>query len=281
MKKSLFLLGSFLTLQTGTALAQAMPSEEQIIAETTEIGRLRAQELSRENFFGLFSPFNRCRYAIKTPDKVTRGTVALTFDDGPHPTITPKILDALKAHRAQATFFVMGGKIKGNEAILRRILDEGHLLANHSYSHKNFHTASSSVKESEVVSTHKLLSNFIHPRFFRYPYGNSTCDANTMIENLGYNIVGWNIDTCDWAFSDGYLSDKENEVCAAPTSLRRDFFGYVRLQTQRTQGGILLMHDVHQATADNLHNLLTMLENDGYRFVTLDDVNVFPLLNKR
>lgn len=282
MKASLFLLTSIFILKNSPVHAQAIPTEEEIIAKQTEIGARRSQEISQSpNFFGLFSPFNQCKYAIKTPDKVTRGTVALTFDDGPHKTLTPKVLDVLKSHRAKATFFVMGAKIKGNEALIQRILDEGHLIANHSYGHPDFHEISYGTKESEVISTHKALSKFVHPRFFRYPYGNSACDSNKLLENLGYNIVGWNIDTCDWAYADGYVSDKENKTCLAPQSLRNDYAGYVRMQVARTQGGILLMHDVHDNTANTLHNLMTMLEQDGYRFVSIDDVNIFPLLNKK
>lgn len=282
MKTAILHLTASALLTTSTAQAEIesviLPTDAEIIETTTQLG---LQKSTEKNLWGIFGFLNRCRYAINTPDKVTRGTIALTFDDGPNPETTPVILEVLKAHRASATFFTMGGKIKGNEELLKRIVEEGHILANHSYSHPNFHNISSSREESEVVSTHKLLTNFTYPRFFRYPFGNSTCGANQMIEGLGYSIVGWNIDTCDWAFADGYVSDSENQTCQAPSSLRKDYTGYVLSQVKQTQGGILLMHDIHKNTAESLDRLLTILAQEGYRFVALDDVNIFPLLNKR
>ncbi len=281
MKASLFLLSSIFILQSGTTYAHGTFTEEEIAEEYYQTSLQRNREQNGLNFYGLFAPFNQCKYAVKTPDKVTRGTIALTFDDGPNLAVTPKILDVLKSHRAQATFFVQGENIKGKEALVRRILDEGHILASHSQTHKNYHKMGTEQKQNEVTAAHKALLKFTQPRFFRYPYGNSSCESNTFIENMGYSITGWNIDTCDWAFADGYVDDKENVTCQAPASLRNDYLGYVRAQVAKTQGGIMLMHDTHHNTADKLHSLLTMLEQSGYRFVTLDDVNIFPLLNKK
>ncbi len=287
MKSSLLAAASVFSLISTLSYAQSEeislpPTEQELIERQTELGARRAKEtMNQWGLFDIFKPRNQCKYAIQVPDSVTRGTIALTFDDGPNSVTTPKILDVLKAHNAKATFFVLGGKIKGHEALLQRIVDEGHHLGNHSYSHPNFHDLGSSKTENEVESTDKLLRQFALPTYFRYPYGNSTCNANDLISSLGYHIVGWDIDTCDWAYADGKVSDKENLTCMAPESLRNDYAGYVLREVQKTQGGVLLMHDIHQNTADSLDRLLTLLEEANYRFVALDDLNIFPRLNKK
>ncbi|WP_374034739.1 polysaccharide deacetylase family protein [Bdellovibrio bacteriovorus] len=290
MKRPISLALSALTLTASLAHAQEevlpqAPSNEKLIELQTTQGMKRAMEkvLNLETEWGIFDKFkpNRCKYAIQIPDSVTRGTIALTFDDGPNPETTPVILDVLKAHGAKATFFILGSKIKGNESILRRMVAEGHQLANHSYSHPNFHELSSSRMNSEISQTDRLLRTVGTPRFFRYPYGNSTCSSNELVSSLGYVNVGWDIDTCDWAFADGQVSDKENATCQAPQHLRRDYAGYVANAVAQTNGGVLLMHDIHKNTAHSLDRLMTMLEQDGYRFVSLTDRNIFPKLNRR
>lgn len=291
MKRTLFCSLTILSLAASSAHAQVqstprIPTEQELIQMQTEMGPQRRKEISNLDFytwglFDIFKPRNQCRYAIQVPDKVTRGTIALTFDDGPNPTTTPKILDILKAHNAKATFFVLGGKIQGNEEILKRMLEEGHHIGNHSYSHPNFHQLSSEQMRNEIKTTDRLLRNLETPTYFRYPFGNSTCDGNDIITSLGYDIVGWDIDTCDWAFADGRVSDKENETCMAPESLRTDYPNYVLREVAKTQGGVLLMHDIHANTAANLDRLLTSLEQQNYRFVTLDDMQIFPKLNHR
>lgn len=251
------------------------PSDQELIERQTEQGLLR-----QSNVWGLFDAFKaKCRYAIDVPDAVTRGTIALTFDDGPNPATTPMVLDVLKAHNIKATFFVLGSKIKGNEPLLRRIFEEGHHVGNHSYSHENFHRLGKSSALSEISATDRLIRQFGEPLFFRFPYGNSTCGAKEIAKSMNYRIVGWSIDTCDWAFADGKVSDAENSTCQAPASLRRDYPNFVLREVEKTKGGVLLMHDIHKNTAESLDRLVTSLEQRGYRFVSLDDHNIFPQLN--
>ncbi|WP_413580706.1 polysaccharide deacetylase family protein [Bdellovibrio sp. HCB288] len=264
--------------QTGdevTALLGPVPSDQELI-------QLQEKEsVQRRIEMGMWDNFNACKYGIRVPDKVTRGTIALTFDDGPNPKTTPVILDTLKKHGAKATFFVLGGKIAGNETLIRRILNEGHHIANHSWNHPNFHTLSVVDAKNQIYQTDKALRQFVTPNYLRYPYGNSTCSANEYANSLGYNIVGWNIDTCDWAFANtGRVSDSSNKTCQAPASLRADYAGYVNHVVAQTNGGVLLMHDIHANTANSLDRMMTMLEKQGYRFVDLADTNLFPKLNE-
>ncbi|MGZ3775590.1 MAG: polysaccharide deacetylase family protein [Pseudobdellovibrionaceae bacterium] len=283
MKKT-FLTISILALSAVTALSYAQtketwpkaPSEKQLIDLQTKEGLLRHSDL-----WGLNDLYNsNCKYSIQMPDTVTKGTIALTFDDGPNAATTPLILNVLKAHNAKATFFVLGDNIKGNEALLNRMLQEGHHIGNHSYSHPNFHQLSSATANFEISATDALLRKVTQPVYFRFPYGNSTCGARELVRSKGYRIVGWNIDSCDWAYADGVVSGSENATCQAPRNLRRDYFNYVLRGVARTQGGVMLMHDIHRNTAQSLDRLLYALEKEGYRFVTLDDTNIFPKLNE-
>lgn len=257
-----------------------IPSEQELIENQTLQGSLRKKSPSGTwGFFDFLNVFNACKYTIQVPDAVTRGTIALTFDDGPNPVTTPIILDVLKVHNAKATFFIMGAKVTGNEALIQRILDEGHMIGNHSYSHPNFHQLNQSQSQGEIRKTDKLLRQFAIPNYFRYPFGNSTCGTNDFLKSMNYRTVGWDIDTCDWAFANGQVSDQENETCMASPSLRKDYAAYVVHEVHKTQGGILLMHDIHRNTAETLDRLMTTLEQENYRFVSLDDKNIFPKLN--
>ncbi|WP_413577731.1 polysaccharide deacetylase family protein [Bdellovibrio sp. HCB290] len=258
-----------------TALLGPVPSDQELILRQEQESIQRRVEMSQ------WANVDTCRFGIRVPDKVTRGTIALTFDDGPNPKTTPIILDTLKKHGAKATFFILGGKVAGNEGLIRRILNEGHHIANHSYNHPNFHKLSVVDAKNQIYQTDKLLRQFTTPNYLRYPYGNSTCAANDYANSLGYNIVGWNIDTCDWAFANtGSVSDASNKTCQAPSSLRSDYAGYVNHVVGQTNGGVLLMHDIHMNTASSLDRLMTKLENQGYRFVDLADTNLFPRLNE-
>lgn len=288
MKKKLASTLTALTLTAALAPAQALeslpaaPSDQELIELQTEEGLRRLQDQTAVwSILDVLKPRNQCKYAIQVPDSITRGTISLTFDDGPNPSTTPLILDVLKAHNAKAVFFILGSKVKGNESIIRRMVEEGHHIANHSYSHPNFHTLDSKKTRNEILTTDKLLRQFAEPVYFRYPYGNANCNGNEIAASMGYSLVGWDIDTCDWAYSDGQVSDRENATCQAPQSLRSDYAGYVLKQVEKTQGGVLLMHDIHKNTAHSLDRMMTLLEQKGYRFVSLDDHNIYPKLNRR
>lgn len=256
----------------------APPTAEELINLETQF-RSPKPQISRYGLFDVFK--SECRFSIQVPDPVTRGTIALTFDDGPNPETTPLVLDILKAHNVKATFFVLGGKIHGNENLIRRMIKEGHHVGNHSYSHPNFHLLSGSKARAEITTTDRLIRQFTNPAFLRFPYGFSTCNGKDAASSLGYKIVGWDIDTCDWAYADGQVSSEENKICQTPENLRKDYPGHVLREVNKTQGGVVLMHDIHRNTAQTLDRLISILVQKGYRFVSLDDRNLFAKLNNR
>jgi peptidoglycan/xylan/chitin deacetylase (PgdA/CDA1 family) len=99
------------------------------------------------------------------------------------------------------------------------------------------------------------------------------------VHSLNYKVVGWNLDSCDWAFEDGFISAQENTTCQARADEMTDFEAYVLHRTAQGRGGIMLMHDVTHTTAHHLENLIIRWQALNYRFVQLDDTVVFPNLN--
>ncbi len=211
--------------------------------------------------------------------------IALTFDDGPHLTNTPQVLDILAAHGATATFFVNGKSVRSqaHRDLMVEMHAEGHLIGNHSQNHHNMRNLSTSRVRSEIEQTHDILVSLdLDPSFFRFPYGSSSCTTADLVRSYGYAVTGWHIDSADWCYGAsrggvGYCSP--STFRHVPDSYRGDIAGYVLSQAHSKGGGVLLFHDVHSYTVSQLDNILTRLENEGFTFVGLDDVDTFPRLN--
>jgi peptidoglycan-N-acetylglucosamine deacetylase len=127
--------------------------------------------------------------------------IVLTFDDGPVPEHTPRILDALAKYRVPALFFIVGERLEvpGALQIVRRAASEGHLIGNHTFSHSNLTEVSTEEVRSQILRTHHLLSQF-EPRrkLFRPPYGACNNTVKAIAKELGYEIVFWNSSSEDW-----------------------------------------------------------------------------------
>lgn len=213
--------------------------------------------------------------------------VALTFDDGPRAGTTSKVLDVLKAHDIKATFFVLGRAVEGSgeqgDEILQRMVDEGHILANHTMTHANMANVDSEQFKRELDGNTELLQRYgVTPRYFRFPFGSANCTRMAQLEEAGMISTGWTIDSADWCFN----SAKGGVgTCHAETfrhvsdDFRDDMVGFVMNQARRTDGGVLLFHDVHGYTAEKLEEIILALKEDGFTFTNIDDVETFPLLN--
>ena len=133
------------------------------------------------------------------PEKA--GELALTFDDGPNPKWTPRLLDVLGEHGVKATFFILGGRVETEPELVRRIAVEGHLIGNHSWSHKNLaRTAATKVRE-ELTRTSKALEQITGERvkYFRPPFGARRPAVFRIARELGLRVVTWNAMTSDWS----------------------------------------------------------------------------------
>lgn len=178
--------------------------------------------------------------------------IALTFDDGPHAVYTPKLLDGLKKRGIHATFFLIGKNIEGNEDIVKRIQDEGHLIGSHTYNHVQLNKLSESKARDEVLKgcnkiyeTTGTYSSFVRP-----PYG-------AWKKNLDFCItmipVSWNVDSLDWK-----TQNTEKIV--------------KRVVKDVEEGDIILMHDIFDTSVEAALQIADTLTEEGYQFVTVDEL---------
>jgi peptidoglycan/xylan/chitin deacetylase (PgdA/CDA1 family) len=200
------------------------------------------------------------------------GQVTLTFDDGPDLVVTPQVLDALRAENVPATFFLLGSRVADPDTwpLVQEIVDDPlFTIANHTFSHPRMTTLSAVDQLDEIDSASDLLETFAPIEHFRFPYGLSDCAAVDRVRARGLHVTGWHVDTVDWCYgSDGVCTP--DDYFRVPDEYSADMLGFTMEQVDRFDGGIVLMHDIHQATADFLPTLLTTLKDDGYTFVPLD-----------
>ena len=180
--------------------------------------------------------------------------VALSFDDGPHPTYSQRVLDTLKEYDVPATFFCIGKNIRGNQAILKRIKDEGHIAGNHSYTHHFWFDMFGSRKmfvDMRQMDTAVMTIIGVKPALFRPPYGVMNPNLKKAIKRGGYTPVGWSIRSLDTV-----IKDKQKLLS--------------RIMKQIKPGDIILLHDSVEITADILPELIEQIKNKGFRIVRLD-----------
>ncbi|MEZ4241755.1 MAG: polysaccharide deacetylase family protein [Myxococcota bacterium] len=211
------------------------------------------------------------------------GVVFLTFDDGPDPVDTPVVMSTLRAYDAPATFFVLGSQLS-DPAVwpLAEEMEADPLfdIGNHSWTHVDFTTVSATVQAEEIDDTTDLIETFgPRPTFFRFPYGDSTCADHDFVTDRGYRVAGWHIDPADWCYASGGGVCTETDYWRVPPEYATDMIGWTMEQIRRFDGGVILFHDIHTFTADELAPLLDQLLDEGYTFGALDDAGLLPNLN--
>jgi peptidoglycan-N-acetylglucosamine deacetylase len=140
--------------------------------------------------------FGRTLVALRKP-----GELALTFDDGPNPAWTPRLLDLLAEHKVHATFFMVGKFAKAERELARRVVDAGHLVGNHTWSHPDLSRARASNILDELTRTNDLLADIVGTpmRYFRPPFGARRPYVLKLARQLGLIPVTWNAMTSDWS----------------------------------------------------------------------------------
>ena len=221
---------------------------------------------------------------VRVPDRTGfNKRIALTFDDGPNPTTTPQIMQILRKHNAPAAFFINGSRVSNAQtrAIAAEIAaDPLFILANHSHSHLNLAQQSAANVAAQIDRTEAVIRAAGEiPRYFRFPFGSSTCATMQQVKDRGLISTGWHIDSADWCYAAGGGVCKKSTFQYVPDDMRDDMSKYVMSQVRATNGGVILFHDIHPATANALDAMLTQLTQAGYTFVRLDDTAAFPRLN--
>ena len=221
---------------------------------------------------------------VRVPDRPGFGNqIALTFDDGPNPATTPKVMEILRRHNVPATFFTNGSRyaVTGARQIAMEIAaDPLFLLGNHSQRHIDLAKQSDATLRAEIDKTDALVRAAGEtPRYFRFPFGSATCSAKAAVQARGYIVTGWHVDSADWCYAAGNGVCKRETFRYVPDALRGNMAAYVLQQVRANAGGIVLFHDVHAATANNLERIILALQAEGFTFVRLDDTTVFPKLH--
>lgn len=167
--------------------------------------------------------------------------VLLTFDDGPHPTLTPKLLDCLKAYDIKAVFFVLGERVAaaGARAIVQRAFQEGHRIGNHTYTHPDLTKLSEAGVRDELKRTEDLIAEFLTDhKLFRPPYGAHNSTVDKVAREMGYHPVLWNVDSEDWRRKpDGWIQPSVESIRSRGSST-------------------FLCHDIHMTTVNNFSAFL-------------------------
>ncbi len=184
-----------------------------------------------------------------------RREVALTFDDGPHPAFTPRLLELLQQLNVRATFFLVGKKVDRAPGLVARILAEGHDVANHTYDHVNLGHAPLELAENEI----RLGNEAIHracgtePLYFRPPGGHHEPGVLAAAEKMNMTTVLWTDDPADYANPGAEIIES-------------------RLLKHIRNGAVILLHDGIEQTFEILPDLVARLRHDGYRFVTMSEM---------
>ena len=178
--------------------------------------------------------------------------IALTFDDGPRPGTTERLLDGLRERGASATFFLVGSQIRGSEELVKRMRDEGHQVGNHTWSHVKLQNLDSAALTREISRTDAELCRVLGQGTYwvRPPYGLLRAGQQSLFT---VPLVHWSVDPEDWK-----LRNAAADV--------RAVLGKVK------PGAIILMHDSVPASVDAALQLVDTLQPQGYVFVTVEEL---------
>lgn len=177
--------------------------------------------------------------------------IALTFDDGPNYN-TSKIIDVLNKYDIKATFFVLGNRAINNKDILKKMVDSGMEIGNHTYNHLLLTKYDENKIRSEIEDTSEVIYSATkkRPKLLRPSYGS----VNNKIKKVAnMPIIIWDIDTLDWKYHNS------KRITSRVVNKVRD-------------GDIILMHDIYSASLNALSNIIPILQDNGYEFVTIDEL---------
>ena len=177
--------------------------------------------------------------------------IALTFDDGPNYN-TSKVIDVLNKFDIKATFFVLGSRAINNKDILKKMADSGMEIGNHTYNHLLLTKYDENKIRSEIEDTSEVIYSATkkRPKLLRPSYGS----VNNKIKKVAnMPIIIWDIDTLDWKYHNS------KRITSRVVNKVRD-------------GDIILMHDIYSASLNALSNIIPILQDNGYEFVTIDEL---------
>ena len=238
--------------------------------------------------------------------------LVLTFDDGPHKTRTPKLLDLLKKEDVKATFFILTKNVNAsNIHLVERILKEGHILASHDHDHDNNNGESESNYRDELFNTVSLIESYKRKynsdqvsSFYRFPYGaygqNKAYHHFNVMKEVSDRIYGencinfafWDIDSSDWLAKLSPEQIAQNVIAhikggtAYRHKIKRTIFGNTKYQIIKYKinhpigGGVALLHDIHERSIEATKIIIEEAKKQSIDIVPLDEVDEFSYKQK-
>ena len=230
------------------------------------------EELMDDSFAQASNYFSRPRLV-----KMFSGSrrIILTFDDGPHPRTTPRILEILKRRNIKAIFFVLGLQAEKYPQLLRKISEDGHEIGNHTYNHKNLAQLSEADARQQIDRTSKIVERITgkKPRFLRPPYGASNRQLLKICKSENLSLLLWTIDPRDWRY-------KNETVILRNLNKQLGLYGTPR-------GGAVLLHDIYPATVRVLNKFLDQISANDFQiadagnFENYDEQNLWATAEPR
>jgi len=185
--------------------------------------------------------------------KISTNQVAITFDDGPHPYFTPKVLELLREYNAKATFFCIGKNIEKHPELFQQMVNEGHTISNHTYSHANsigFMKTSDLILEMQKTNSIIKKITGLEAKLFRPPFGVTNPRIKRALKNVGLQSIGWSIRSLD-------TTSKPKEQILKT------------ICNKLTKGDVVLLHDTSDKSVEILEQLLLFLKQNKMEAVTV------------
>ena len=248
------------------------PSRRQILASACValvspliVRPAQAQQTLVQPAITLPGDITRGEHATITRVRTARPVVAITFDDGPHHSLTPQLLDILAARRIRATFYVIGSRVVRQPDLTRRIAAEGHEIGNHTWSHPSLSGLSDAAVLGELDRTTQAIYEAVGrpPVTMRPPYGNLHGRQRLMVHReRNMPTVLWSVDPQDW---------------------RRPGASVVasRIVGGSHPGAVILAHDIQSGTVSAMPSTLDTMVALGYQFVTVSELIGWPRWDSR
>lgn len=218
--------------------------------------KIRTENVWKESGINLLikmtEKVNRDGKADKASDDDGQKKIALTFDDGPHPYYTEQLLNGLKEREVVATFFVMGKQAESYPELIERMKEEGHLIGNHTYSHLQLNRNNREEFKEELVKTNEIIKEITgeEVQYVRPPYG--SWDKKFETELMMFPVL-WTIDPLDWS--------------------SKNVSGIVQKVTAKAEeNAIILMHDEYKSSVTAALEIVDVLKEQGYEFVTVEEI---------
>jgi peptidoglycan-N-acetylglucosamine deacetylase len=262
-RRSFLMLSATLSSCTAAApLAAVRPTPGQSAFPTRASANKLTRPLTpsgpvpRNPDLALPSNFSRGSSITFTRVPISSKYIAITFDDGPHPQNTPRLLDMLSARNIKATFYVIGQSVNNYPSVVRRTVAEGHEIGNHSHTHRLLSKLSDQELSLDLGRCRDAIERAagVQPRTMRPPYGGLTLRQRELVyAEFGTPTILWSVDPLDW----------KRPGASVVSS---------RILAGTGAGGIVLAHDLHSQTVDAMPATLDGLLRRGYQFVTVSQL---------